>query len=471
MRIPAAIVALPLALASLTSALAYEHQPFIIVVAGGSASGKTFTAHRIAEALGSENVTVFSMDNYYAPERQPQRFYRDGGINYDHPSALDMGSAANAIQYLRSGFDVRVREYTYGQNREAAIIHYPSRPFIIVEGIFALYPEIANLADLRIFVDVDYNTRLASRLKRDQEERGLSVDAIREYFDRVVQPMHQKYVQNSAIAADIVITSPRDPAQLAKVIDSVRSLSAQTRQTKASILTEVYNRTVEEIAAASEGALEVLPIEALTPTQTEIGNVNLSNKSYLLDRIIRESAMTFDLATRLENFLVANPIPVLRENGRNYVVDHHHLLLALHKKGLNRFLVDASVRADQVEPRRLLLVNGRQEPFTFADLENNSYRSLATLVRDLGHITKEGILHAEFAWAAFFRGKYEESHAPLTDETLLNQDRREVVVNWAIQMARSTDAGALPGYQCKVLLEPHSTQTGKGLPGIEVLHD
>ena len=37
----------------------------IILIGGGSASGKTFVSKKIIEELGSDNVTRISIDDYY----------------------------------------------------------------------------------------------------------------------------------------------------------------------------------------------------------------------------------------------------------------------------------------------------------------------------------------------------------------------------------------------------------------------
>ena len=59
-------------------------KPFLIGIAGGSGSGKTTVARRIAEAFDPSEVVFMDMDSYYKdlahltlPERRK--------INFDHP--------------------------------------------------------------------------------------------------------------------------------------------------------------------------------------------------------------------------------------------------------------------------------------------------------------------------------------------------------------------------------------------------
>lgn len=60
----------------------------IILVGGGTASGKTYVIRKVVEQLGTDKVTHFSIDDYYKDltnlsmeERKKQ--------NFDHPKAFD----------------------------------------------------------------------------------------------------------------------------------------------------------------------------------------------------------------------------------------------------------------------------------------------------------------------------------------------------------------------------------------------
>lgn len=60
----------------------------IVLVGGGSASGKTYVIDQVIGKLGKDNITHFSIDDYYKDlsnltleERKKQ--------NFDHPKAFD----------------------------------------------------------------------------------------------------------------------------------------------------------------------------------------------------------------------------------------------------------------------------------------------------------------------------------------------------------------------------------------------
>ena len=52
-----------------------DHRPFLIGVAGGSSSGKTTIAERLAELTGGEHLSLIKLDSYYVERRDEH----DGG--------------------------------------------------------------------------------------------------------------------------------------------------------------------------------------------------------------------------------------------------------------------------------------------------------------------------------------------------------------------------------------------------------
>ena len=83
-------------------------------------------------------------------------------------------------------------------------------PLIILEGIllFAI-PEIRELFDLKIFVDIDDDVRLLRRLERDMQERSRDLKGIRDQYLSNVKPMHDCFVEPSKRFADVIIPTDR----------------------------------------------------------------------------------------------------------------------------------------------------------------------------------------------------------------------------------------------------------------------
>ena len=116
-------------------------KPFIIGICGGSGSGKTTLLKKIKSALGHENVSVFTMDNYYLPKEEQARDKNDS-VNFDLPSALNEKQLCLDLQLLISGEEIKVKEYFFNAPvNETKTVSIPPNKVIIVEGLFLFYFE------------------------------------------------------------------------------------------------------------------------------------------------------------------------------------------------------------------------------------------------------------------------------------------------------------------------------------------
>jgi uridine kinase len=186
-------------------------EPEIILVGGGSCSGKSTLAKNILRELSScafvEKITI---DDYYRDLSD-----RDGewlnDYNFDSPDAIDAKLLFTHLKALLSGKHVKRQRYDFKTHS----ISYPGTDvnpaaFIIVEGIFALYyKELRQMAAASIFLESPADIRLIKRIKRDRAERGLDVDFIIRQYCETVRPMHELYVAGSVKYADLIIDSDK----------------------------------------------------------------------------------------------------------------------------------------------------------------------------------------------------------------------------------------------------------------------
>lgn len=192
-------------------------RPHLILIGGGSAAGKTMLAEMIRENFAGNDVTILSQDNYYKdlshlPEEEIKSY------NFDHPNAIDHSELIRDIRSFLANRETAVPQYdfiTHARKRD----HLLKRPteIIILEGIFALhYDQLADIADLRIFVDTDEDIRLIRRLKRDTNERGFTMNSVLEQYMNTVKPMHHSFVEPTKRNADIIILATNPSAKLLK---------------------------------------------------------------------------------------------------------------------------------------------------------------------------------------------------------------------------------------------------------------
>ena len=186
-------------------------RPFVVGIAGGTGSGKTTVAHKLASAMPTGRCMTIEHDAYYR-DQSHLSFEERVSINYDHPASLESTLLVHQLRELRAGRAVDLPIYdfaTHTRRRETRHVE-PSR-VIIVEGILVFTePAIREQMDIKIFVDTDADIRLMRRIRRDLEQRGRTFQSVRDQYYATVRPMHVEYVEPSKRWADLIIPEGGD---------------------------------------------------------------------------------------------------------------------------------------------------------------------------------------------------------------------------------------------------------------------
>lgn len=181
-------------------------RPLVIGIAGGTGSGKTTIAQRIAAALPTEAVTTIEHDAYYRdrPDLAPAERAQ---LNFDHPDSLETELLIAHLRELKAGRPVEVPIYDFTTHRRRPESHRVApTPVLIVEGILVFVDEqLRAELDIKIFVDTDADIRVFRRIRRDIEQRGRTFQSVREQYYRTVRPMHLQFVEPSKRWADLII--------------------------------------------------------------------------------------------------------------------------------------------------------------------------------------------------------------------------------------------------------------------------
>ena len=170
-------------------------KPFVITIAGGSGSGKTLLAQSLMSVLPPCESVFLSQDFYY--RSLPQEYSAcPQNYNFDHPDAIEWERLIENIEGLGRLETVDVPRYCFVTHRRIGSDQLRPGNFLILEGTLILHdPRLVSLADLRIFLDVDADTRLLRRILRDTRERGRSLESVLEQYVRTVRPMFDRFVR------------------------------------------------------------------------------------------------------------------------------------------------------------------------------------------------------------------------------------------------------------------------------------
>jgi uridine kinase len=186
-------------------------RPLVVGIAGGTGSGKTTVAHKLAAAMPAERVLTIEHDSYYRDQSHLSIEER-AKTNFDHPSSLESSLLAEHLRELRDGRSVEIPSYdfaTHSRRPERRRVH--PAPLIIVEGILVFAEaQLREQMDIKIFVDTDADIRLIRRIRRDLEVRGRSFQSVRDQYYATVRPMHIEYVEPTKRWADLIVPEGGD---------------------------------------------------------------------------------------------------------------------------------------------------------------------------------------------------------------------------------------------------------------------
>ena len=194
----------------------------VILIGGGSASGKTYTLNKVMEKLPKDKVTVISLDDYYK-DFSILPMEERAKVNFDHPKAFDWPLIREQIGTLKRGETISKPKYDFvihGRSKEVDIVE--PKELIIIEGIMALVnKDLRAIGDLSIFINASRERRLVRRIERDTKERGRTFDSVVEQYFTTVQPMFEEIIAPSQYYADLIVNNEGYTNKSIDVIASV----------------------------------------------------------------------------------------------------------------------------------------------------------------------------------------------------------------------------------------------------------
>jgi hypothetical protein len=212
------------------------------------------------------------------------------------------------------------------------------------------------------------------------------------------------------------------------------------------------------IPYANNASMVFVKLERLRPTQLSVGYIEVQLKCDEWQKLNKKQR-------KLE--LAGHVFPAVRGPGQDYyIVDHHHLGIALIEEDVKSVWVvalDDLSWLDRDTFWRTLEYRSWTHPYDhkgrrrdyrdiprkLTQLQNDPYRSLAGLVRIAGGYAKTLSPFAEFLWADFFR--------PRVSARLIDRRPRQAT-QIGLGLARSAAARYLPGWTGTV----KTPETGSG---------
>mgnify|MGYP001239986783 CR=1 FL=1 len=178
----------------------------IIGITGGSGSGKTYLSNKIINKFGDEKINIIKMDSYYKDLAHLSMQEREVN-NFDHPDAFDFELLVDHLNILFNEDSVKIPIYdykTHTRKKNTKEIKY--KPIIIIEGIFSMYyKKLRELMDYKVFIATSNKTRKERRINRDKISRDRTLDSILNQYEKMVEPMYEKYIKPMKNISNLII--------------------------------------------------------------------------------------------------------------------------------------------------------------------------------------------------------------------------------------------------------------------------
>jgi uridine kinase len=200
------------------------NKPFVIGIAGGSGSGKTFFLKCFLEHFTVDEVCLVSQDDYYIPVAHNMTKEENKLYNFDLPSTIDHAHFEDDIAKLINNQTVTKQEYTFNNlNAIPKLMEIRPAPILIVEGLFILhFKKIASQLDMTIFIEADEEIALQRRLKRDLLERGYSHDDVKYKWTNHVVPAYNEYLLPYREGCDkLIINNTQFADDIIRITDEI----------------------------------------------------------------------------------------------------------------------------------------------------------------------------------------------------------------------------------------------------------
>ncbi|HEX7367284.1 MAG TPA: uridine kinase [Pelobium sp.] len=203
-------------------------KPYVIGVAGGSGSGKTFFLKAFLNHFSADEVCLVSQDDYYI--QQGEMTAEENKLhNFDLPTCIEVGRFENDVFDLLNFKTVYKQEYTFNNPHiKPKLLEIKPAPILILEGLFLYhYQKIDAIFDYRIFIDAATEIALERRLKRDLIERNYPKEDVMYKWENHVMPSFNEFLLPHRNKCDIIIDNSTN--ELQSILNVTKDISQKLR--------------------------------------------------------------------------------------------------------------------------------------------------------------------------------------------------------------------------------------------------
>ena len=178
-----------------------KESPLVIGITGAGGAGKTTFARNIVKFYNLNNCLTIDLDDYLISRSDRGKL----GLTGYNPLANKLELARENIELLKQGKIIKkpVYDHTTGEALKSEKVN--PKKLIIIEGVTTLYEELRDLNNISFFLDALETTQIQSRIKRDVEERGYTLEQALTLFD-ALRPDYKKFIEPTKEYASMIFS-------------------------------------------------------------------------------------------------------------------------------------------------------------------------------------------------------------------------------------------------------------------------
>ena len=144
----------------------------LVAIDGAGGAGKSTVARQIRNEL--TDVTMVEMDDFYCAADASVR--RNWNPQEGYQNFFDwMRLRDHVLKPIQDGLSPKFQPFDWTQNQLNGWKHVPLNSVIIVEGVYALRPELRSFYHLSVFIEAPWEVRTARLLVRGDSEQDVQM--------------------------------------------------------------------------------------------------------------------------------------------------------------------------------------------------------------------------------------------------------------------------------------------------------
>lgn len=206
----------------------------LIGISGESASGKTTICNTIKQVTERLNmpIEIMSADNYFKDISELIKEHGSfdkllaSGYDVDSPNNFDMDQLYSDLYNLSSGIDVKIPQYLVNGTGIVVPNAIPKKAekIIVVEGMATMYGKVADLFDIKLYVDIDPEIQEKWFIYRAQTSRNQNREnALKQLA--YVREASKKYILPKKDNSDIILNGASSLDYFSEIIEYIYTIT------------------------------------------------------------------------------------------------------------------------------------------------------------------------------------------------------------------------------------------------------